>query len=172
MSARERKRRRASHAQARVGKPFDRLGVRGVSAIASSEASPTEPIDRRTPASWLRVPKEQPRREVEEADRRQAGIDRRRLDLAAAREAVGLRNPVLDGLTRCRLAGKIGRIAAGTDQIDHLPPEFGGVCGTGLDHWENTARGVSIRWSKHKGNALVPLHVAVAILAWPHALVG
>ncbi|CAO4141299.1 hypothetical protein LPLAFNJD_LOCUS905 [Methylorubrum aminovorans] len=73
--------------------------------------------------------------------RRQAVDGRRRLGLAAALAAVSLRDPFLmvwrDGSNS---RAEIGWIAAGTDPIDHLPPELSRVCRAGLGHRENTSR--------------------------------
>jgi hypothetical protein len=73
--------------------------------------------------------------------RRQAGIGTWELPIPTPLATVDLGDPVPNSLARgFELASQIGGITAGPDQIDHLPAELGGVCGTGLGHRTNTSR--------------------------------
>jgi hypothetical protein len=55
--------------------------------------------------------------------------------LPAALLPVGLRHPVADRLRgRFELPGKLGRISAGADQLDHLTAKLGCVWRTCLGH--------------------------------------
>ena len=62
--------------------------------------------------------------------RRQVGIGRCRLGPLEAPAAVSLSAPVLDSpAVWFELAGEVGQIAAGADQLDHLATELAGHAG-------------------------------------------
>jgi hypothetical protein len=65
-----------------------------------------------------------------------------------------LRHPIPDGLSgRFKLAGEVGRITAGVDQIHHLSAELSSVGRTGLGH-DGTpdAKASSVSTKPNRGN--------------------
>ncbi len=70
-------------------------------------------------------------------------VDDRRV-ISGIVHVLSLRDPVLDGLARgFELASEVSRIAAGTDQLDHLAAELNEVCRTGLGHQERALSNIT-----------------------------
>ena len=66
----------------------------------------------------------------------QAGLGGGRFHLTPTLLPVGRSHPVPNGLGGgFELAGKVGRVASGTDQLDHLAPELRRVRRMGFGHW-------------------------------------
>ncbi len=86
--------------------------------------------------------------------RSQGRVGRRRLHLPPALLPISLKDPVADRLGgRFERAGKIGRIAAGTHQIDDRATQLRGIRGTGRRHgntFRESGRGV------HQTGAISP----------------
>jgi hypothetical protein len=76
--------------------------------------------------------------------RSQVGVGRNGLHLPSALLPISLHNPVPDRLGRgFEPASQVGRVTPGSNQLDHLAPEFRHIQGTGLRHGGTSCESIS-----------------------------